>query len=660
MTGQQIPLPAPSPDRGTPLTHWYIIRKRRDYDGSTDEEDMHSRIFYQAVNLFFLYKLMQINETPKEIRSSLLSDPLYTGNTRLELPENILFFPEESDEDRIARFAEQINRITGIRPDLSVIGEDDFCESLFSIIREESASAGIPLDQVFGFFRYHMKDMQQSYQTSRFITFPETRELLYDTKFDSILKSFFFGLFELAADHNYTEIFYLLFSETGNSRIPVTKKVGLKIRKIQTKASAAINHFIFRKPYPAVQAAVPKGLFSVVRNLTGNIVRPVSYKSARYAEGFSYRSAEKSIFHTLIYNLYLSGREHYMKLFPEDQLTAVIDAIGLFDGMFKVYCDNAAQKQLIDNERGRIELELEAAGKERDLARLSKKQLQQEFIKETAKLKQLGDYISEHARLFSNYFSEEEEINKRIIYLEQSIDKYRNECITLKNLNTIMQNQHSEKVESMSSEIESLKSTWALDQDRFMIEIKNISFQKEKADREISRLKKEINELKNSRILMKKYEKAILDRNIKDSALEKELENLRKEIKSLKIRNTAFINTFCSITGTAAEDISPDELSGILAPIKKDADAYRDQNSFIGLLKDQQKNDRRSLMLNAKLIDDLKEKIERFESQLQNYQDTSSSSQEKDLKEKNRQLGITAIKLQEEVKALRAIINKQK
>ena len=75
----QVPLAAPLPRKAVPLTPWMLFSRRKD-DETGSDTDSHEQLFYQALNKYFLYRIMRINNTPGEIRDQLLSDPVFTGD----------------------------------------------------------------------------------------------------------------------------------------------------------------------------------------------------------------------------------------------------------------------------------------------------------------------------------------------------------------------------------------------------------------------------------------------------------------------------------------------------------------------------------------------------------------------------------------------------
>ena len=223
---------------------------------------------------------------------------------------------------------------------------------------------GMPLDYNFGFFRYHMSELQNSYRTSRFIRFPDTREFKYDRRYDQAICSFFLDIFELAAEYKNYDLFRSIYFRPEELSISLFRRISRKVSREYKRTAAAFHYKFFHRPYPVNQTIFPGHLHSVFQEIITNIIKPVSFESRTYAEADYYRATETMLFYSMIYEVYLSGREHYMKLFPAEQLYGVIDAISLFDSMFKVFCDNSAQKQLIDNEHARITRELEVMEKE--------------------------------------------------------------------------------------------------------------------------------------------------------------------------------------------------------------------------------------------------------------------------------------------------------
>jgi hypothetical protein len=673
-----VPPPPELPAKAIPLTPWRIVPRRKYEDeNSGSPEDVHDRIFYQAINKYFLYKILQLNYTPREIREKLLSDPMYTGNNHEDMPDDIPEYPTLSLEDRATALKKYITGIMHAAIDFSFFTDEQFCGSIFRTIVTACRNQGVPLNTNFGFFRYNMDELQNLYQTSKFINFPDIREFRYDKKYDHAIQSFFLDILELGAEQKYTDLFRRLFRMPDEPSSPVIRRVFQRISKSITK----IHYKILHKTYPEETEISPQYIFTAFQELIENIIQPVSYESGAYAEKTLYRASESSIFYSLVYEVYLMEREPYMKLFPDEELSGVIDAIGLFDSLFKVFCENTVRKQLIESEHSRITLELEAAEKELETFKQTKKQLQEDFRKETAGIQPLDDYLSRHTEVFSKYFIEEEKINEKITYLEQTLDRYRDECIVLKKEKIQMQKEHKDKLENMAREIEALKSKSTLDQDRYRIEMKNISYHKEKAEREIVELKDEIDLLKKelnqkklhinsilektvkdldeANISLKKYKRAIVSRNSRISEQETIIRSLSNDISSIRQSHDGFINAISITTGLNAKELKLEELSEMLIVKLKEAEGYKDQNSIISVLKNQQKNDRRSLMLNASLISELKDKAEKLQIQLDFLQETTASSREKDLEDENEKLSATVIQLKDEIRSLREIIRKK-
>lgn len=659
-----VPLASNPPEKTIPLTPWQAIGRRRERDEEiSPDKKINENNFYQAINKYFLYKIMQLNDTPRDVRDQMLSDPMYTGFAESGIPEELPDYTPRSDEERINTLGKFIRKVIHQPVDITFFNNDDFCSSVFTDITDACKAREFPLDSGFGFFRYHMTELQQTYQSSKFIQFPETREFKYDRKYDAAIRSFFLDIFELAAEYKNFNMFRELYRRPEEQPVPLFRKVSRKINRHFKNTADKFRYKFFHTPYPVEPDTPPYHLHSVLQKIINNIVTPVSFESRTYSDNIFYRAAETSIFYTMIYEVYLTERERYMKLFPAEQLVSVIDAIGLFDSMFKVFCDNAAQKQLIDNEHNRITRELEQMEKELDISRKSKRQLQEDFTKKTANIKTLGDSINKHAELFSNYFTEEEKISKTIAYLEQSLDRYRDEISILKEEKVQLEKRHQTKIETMNREIEDLKSKNMLEQHRFRIEMKNISYHKEKADQEIIDLKAEIEHLKketenlnkqfnqtlqktdkaldDSYLVQKKYAKTIQDHNVKATEQEISSRNLQNDFNNLQKRFLDFVNITRNSIGPYAKEMPLDEITRELQGLLNSASAYRDRSSTIRLLQDQQKNDKRSLALNATLITDLKEQVEKLEIQLKYLQDTTSSIREKDLESENKQLSET-------------------
>ncbi len=656
-----VPKAPPLPERAIPLTPWQTVRRRReDEDTVSPEKNINELNFYRAVNKYFLYKMMQLNETPREIRDSMLGNPMYTGLTEDGMPDDITGYTPAGDEERISLLEKFISDVIHGTPDVSFFNNDDFCSSIFTDITAACDSAGMPADVNFGFFRYHMAELQQSYRTSKFVRFPENREFRYDKRYDASIRSFVLNIFELAACHKNFGMFREIYRHPGEASLSLPGRISLKVRRRFNKIAAVVRNRIFGIPYPAGQKIPPAHLHSVLQNIIKNIVTQVSFESRAYAGSFSYRAEEISIFYTVIYEVYLAERERYMKLFPAEQLASVIDAIGLFDSMYKVFCDNAAQKQLIDTEHSRITRELEVMEKELEASRLSKRQLQEDFTKKTAGIRTPGDYINKHAEVLSNYFSEEEKISRTIAYLEQSLDRYRDEISILKEEKTQLQKSYEIKMETMKREIEDLKSKNILDQRLFRKEMKSIIYHREKAEHEIIDLKAEVEHLKkeNEKLSMKfteslreadkaldesqkarkRYEKSILDNAARYTQQETTSRILQNDLNNARKRFDDLVNLMRRAAGPNTKDVAPEELTLELQRILQSASLHSDQNSVIKMLQDQQKNDKRSLALNATLITELRDQVEKLEIQLKYLQDTNSSEREKDLIDENMRL----------------------
>jgi len=658
---QNVPLAPAVPAKAIPLTPWQII-KRRKYqdDGAEIEENTHDRLFYQAINKYFLYKILQMHYTPREIRDHLLSDPVFTGNTHEDMPDDMPVYPLKSIEERITALKKYIQCIMHMPIDLSFINDEEFCRSIFTTILTACRNQGVPMDSNFGFFRYDTDELQNLYQAAKFIKFPETREFTYDEKYDNAIRAFFLDIFELAAENKKINLFRELFKIPGDPSSPVVPTILQRIKKNIKKICARK----LGKAYPAEPEVLPGNLYPVFQKLIEDIIKPVSFEMRTYAEKTLYRATEASLFYSLIYEVYLMEREQYMKLYPAEELTGVIDAIGLFDSMFKVFCENSFRKQLIDSEHSRITKELEIAEKELNTFKKSKKQLQEDFRKESVSLEQVGDYIGVHSELFSKYFTEEEKINVKITDLEQTLDRYRNECIVLKKEKEQMQKEHKEKLETMTREIDALKSQSTVDQDRFRIEMSNISYHKKKAEKEIIDLNKEIEErnvlLNDLQTLLKKYKKAVIIRNTRNSEQRLTIQELSNEISNLRKTHEEFMNNISTAIGFNSKEMSLEEISAKLISMLKQSAMYKDQSSAIRVLQDQQKNDKRSLMLNTSLINELKDQAEKLQLQLDYLQDTSASIREKDLEEENENLSATIRQLKDEIKSLRDTISKSR
>ena len=661
---QQVPLAPDLPAKAIPLTPWQTSRCRKsENEGSEPCDDNHERLFYHAVNKFFLYKILQINDTPREIRDHMLSDVMFTGNAYENIPEDIFYFPVKSMEDRINALEKYIQGIMNLPVDLSVIYDDQFCESIFTTIITACNNQGMELDSNFGFFRYDMDELHNLYETSRFINFSDSREFIYDNKYDNALRSFALEIFELAAENRNSHFFRLLFKVHDEKSLSVIGEIIRRSRKSITRKFTRMICKVSGREYPAEATIKPHNLYPVFQTLAESIIKPRSYELRTYNEKTIYRATESALFYSLIYEVYLIQRECCMDLFPGEELSGVLDAIGLFDSMFRVFCENSVRKELIESEHARITQELVYAEKELATFRLSKKQLQEEFRKETISIKELDDYIGRHTELFSKYFKEEEKINEMITGLEQTLDRYRNECILLKNEKEHMLKLHEEKLRILSGEMEALKMRSTLDQERFRLEIRNISYHKEKAEQEISELKKEIDNIKGeiqeqnvkfeeNQDLLKKYKKAIANRTARNSEQDRIITELSNEISSVRKINDDIINVISTGTGSNTEEINIWDLTDKLADIVKQAGLYKDQNNTIRLLEERQKNDKRNLMLNHSLITRLKDKTEKLQVQLEYLHNTNSSSREKELEKENGQLSISVRELKEEIRSL--------
>ncbi|HPS59396.1 MAG TPA: hypothetical protein PK514_14930 [Spirochaetota bacterium] len=639
----QVPLAPALPGNATPLTPWMLFTRRKDDDDEAGPGGgSHDRLFYEALNKYFLYRIMQLNNTPRDIRDQLLSDPLFTGNIQSGLTPFLPEYTPAGAEERINRLGEYVREITDLTVDLTFISDNDFCESIFNDITAACKREGIPLDSNFGFFRYHMSELQNSYQTSRFISFPDTREFKYDKKYDPAIRSFFLDIFELAAEHKNYDLFRAVYFRPEELSVSILRKAARKVSRGCKTFSAAFRYKLFHTPYPVKEKIFPEHLHSVFQEIIKNIIKPVSFESRTYAETTFYRAAETSLFYSLIYEVYLTSRERYMKLFPEEQLAGVIEAIGLFDSMFKVFCDNSAQKQLIDNEHSRITLELEVMEKELHALKNSKKDLQEDFRNKTASLKTPDDYIGRHSELFSNYITEEEKISGTIAYLEQSLARYRDECGILKNEKEQLQMQYEEKLKKISRNIEDLKSKNILDQQRFSSEIKRITYDKGKSDLEIIDLKAKIEHLKNEiERISAAYSANIQKAGNASGDLQKLQKRYEKTYSDLNIIQKQFddlVNVLRNSIGPYTKDLSMEELTVEVQNILKSVELYRNASVTINLLQEQQKSDKRSLALNADLITRLRDRVEKLEVQLEYLRDTKSSDREKDLEEENKRL----------------------
>ncbi|HPS87507.1 MAG TPA: hypothetical protein PLY36_12220 [Spirochaetota bacterium] len=678
---QKVP-PAPAlPAKAVPLTPWQIVkRKRKNADTGEPDEDAHGHIFYQAINKYFLFKLLQLNYTPREIRDRLLSDPAFTGNTSEDITDLLPEYRQKNIEDRITALKKYIQGIIHLSIDFSFINDENFCGSIFSTIITACKNQGVPLYSNFGFFRYDIDELQKSYQESRFIKFSESPEFVYDKKHDDAIRTFFLDLLELGAEHKYFDLFRQLFSIKGEPSSTVIHNGSQRISKVLTKTFTRRIYKLLFRTYPPAPEIYPPHLYPAFQKLIENIVKPAPYEIKKYAGQTLYRASETALLYSLIYEFFLSGRECYMELFPAEELTNVIDAIGLFDNMFRMFCENTARKQLIDTEHSRITQELETAERELNIYKKSKVQLQEDFRKDTVSAKQADNYLSRNTDLFSKYFMEEEKINEKITGLEQTLDRYRNECIVLKNEKTQMQKEHEVKLETMAREMETLRSKGTLDQDRYRIKMKNISYHKEKAEREIIELKEEINHLKkelkeekeqfsytltntekdleDAHELLKKYKKAIIIRNTKNSDQEKLISDLSNEISSIRKTHEEFIDIISSTMGLNEKEMTMQELSHRLLNLMKQAEVCKDQTSAIRVLQEQQKNDKQSLMLNASLINELKDKSEKLQIQLDFLQKTTTSTREKDLEEENEHLSASVRELKEEIRTLHKLISK--
>jgi hypothetical protein len=669
---QQVPLAPAVPSRAIQITPWQIVSRRRCMGDSDDiDEQNHERIFYQATNKYFLYKMLQIKFTPREIRDQLLSDPTFTGNSYDDITDDMTAYPVISTEERILALKKYIHGIMHKSADISFISDEKFCWSIFITILRACSSQGVPLDSNFGFFRFDMEQLQNLYQSSRFMNFPDTRDFTYSNKYDNAVIDFFLGIMELAAEEKNSDFFRKIYKSENDKSIPVLRRVFNKICGKIMRPFALLYTKIRRKELPAETELTPDNLIPVFEELIENIIKPETFESRTYAEKTGYSSAESALLYSFIYEVYLSEREQYMKLFPAEDLAGVIDAIGLFDRMFKVFCENNARKQLIEIEHSRITRELESAEKELDTFKELKKQLQENFRKQSAGTDQFDDYISRQAELFSKYVTEEEKINGKITDLEQSLNQYRNEYNLLKKEKEQMLKEHAEKLEVMAGELDVLKSKSILDQDRFRLEIRNISYHKAKAEMELSDLKNEADHLKKDlderdsqleeiRLLMKKYKKAILSRNDRISSQQATINELSDEISTLREANDRFMKVISNAIGVNTSELSQDELSSKIQNMLKQALLYKDQSSAIVMLQEQQKNDRRSLMLNNSLINELKDQAENLQMQLDYLKKTTPSMREKDLEEENESLSAAVRQLKDEVRSLQELINKSR
>lgn len=639
----QVPQASALPARTIPVTPWMrLFRRRDDEDGSEAGKDSHEQLFHEALNKYFLYRILQLNNTPRDIRDKLLSDAAFTGSAQAHVPLEFPEYSQGSFEDRIRRLGKDVQAVTDLTVDLTFISENDFCESIFNDITAACRKEGVPLDSSFGFFRYHMSQLQDLYRNSKFIRFPDTREFRYDRKYDSAIRSFFMDIFELAAEQKNYSLFRELYFSRGELSASLVRRIFRKVKRYSQKSAAAVRYRFFNTPYPEKQRVFPEHLHSVFQEIIRNIVRPVSYESRAYAESTYCRAAETALFYSMIYEIYLAGRERYMKLFPAEQLSGVIEAIGLFDSMFKVFCDNSVQKQLIDNEHARITGELEVMEKELFTLKNSKKDLQEDFRNKTANLKTPDEYMGRHSELFSKYITEEEKISQTIAWLEQSLSRYRDECGILKNEKEQLQLQYEEKLKKINRDIEDLKSRNMLDQQRFRSEIRKITYDKGKSDLEIIDLKAKIDHLNKEIEGMN----AAYGKSVKKSGetsddlrkLQKKYDDASGDLETVRKRFDELVNVLRAGIGSYAHDLSIDELTEEIRNMLKSVELYRNASVTINLLQEQQKSDKRSLALNTELISRLKDRVEKLEVQLQYLRDTTLSDREKDLEEENRKL----------------------
>lgn len=503
-------------------------------------------------------------------------------------------------------------------------------------------SEGMPLDSNFGFYRYRMSELQNSYRTSRFIRFPDTREFRYNRKYDDAVRSFFLDIFELAAEHKNYYLFRRLYFNHDELSLNILRRFSRGISRLYKKAVCRIRLRFMHVPYPAVKRIYPVHLHSVFHGIIRDIIKPLSFESRTYAESVYYRAAETSLFYSLVYEVYLNEREHYMKLFPAEQLSHVLDAIGLFDSMFKVFCDNTARKQLIDNEHARITGELEAMEKELESLKNSRRELRDDFRNRTAELTLPGEYVSRHSELFTTYITEEEKISRTVASMEHSLERYREECGILKKEKDLLRIQYGEKLEKMYREVEELKSKSILEQQRFRSEIKKMTYDKGKSDLEIIDLRAEITHLKHEiESMTNQYSMTAQKAEGSSGELKKLREKYEKvlaELSGIQKKFNDMTNMLREGLGPYAKDFSSEELNKETRNLLKSSETYRDASAAVKLLQEQQKNDKRSLMLNANLISRLKEQVDKLEVQLQYLRDTTSSDREKELEEENERL----------------------
>ncbi len=639
----QVPLPSSLPVNPVPLTPWMRFYKRKeDGDEAGTEELNHETLFYHALNRYFLYRILQLHNAPRNLRDHLLADPAYTGSFTDPVERE---FPEDNHpcaEERLAGLGKCAAGYTDSAVDLSFFYEDDFCESLFNDIKAACSREGVPLDSTFGFFTYHISQMQDSCRTSRFVRFPENREFSYDRKYDEAIRLFFLDIFELAAANGNCRLFCEIYLSPVELDVSLIRRVCRRITRSCTRARDYLYFMFLHRPYPEAGILYPGHLHSVFQQIISNIVKPASWESRAYSGATCYRASESSLFYSLVYEVYLSARERYIKLFPADQLSGVLEAIGLFDSMFKVFCDNALQMHLIDNEHARITRELEVMEKELSAMRNSKRELQEDFRNRSANLETAGDYTRRHSELFSTYISEEEKISRTIASLEQSLGRYRDECGILKNEKEQLQLSYEQKLEKINRDIEDLKSRNTLEQQRFRSEIKKITYDKGKSDLEIIDLKAKIVHLENR---LEKFKSGYNSSMQRSGESEVELQNLlkkheksRSELAVVRKRLDDLEGLMRKGLGPYAENLTPDELTGELVNVLRSVEVYRNAAVTVKTLQEQQKSDRRSLALNADLVTRLRDRVEKLEVQLQYLRDTKSSERERELEAENKRL----------------------
>ncbi len=676
----EVPLAPGTPEKTIPLTPWLSSSRRRKGEEAEDligtEKD---RAFYTALNKYFMYKILQIQGTPRE-----LTDHFLSGTAVFDTAADIEGLPEERPSpplykriDALELYAQQV---TGKTVSLSELRRTDICEPFFKALCTLCKEAGMPLDAHFGFYRYDMDELQNTYMHSKFVRFPDERQFSYDIRYEETIRSFIVDLLELSAEHGNKELFHDLFRSVPDAPTPLLKKgfqglytymlkrplvfLGNSVLRAYRQVRGSEQHDVL--PVQDEEANRP-GFSSTLLERIRNIIRPISFQERTYAENTHYRASETALFYSFIYEIYRSERERYMALLPLEQCTNILEGIGLFDNVYKGFCENAVQYRLIDNAQALTAQKLEEAQHELERIKQLKVQLLLDRKKKQDDLALLGESIKKQANAFSELFMDEEkkerEFNEKIAHLEHTIMTHQHEIEALTQEKEHIKRERQELLDGARKEIEELKDNNTRDHDRFEMELRNITERSSKNAQEMTEtkeqlltLQKELTELgtdlEEKKTLLLRYRKRYTQQEQKISSQEERIKALEQELSLIQNDLALFTGDVRTLLGAYANDMTQELLLQELTAVFSASENVQNPRHVIAYLKNQQKNDRFSLSINSTLIAELKDRVAQLEVQLEYLLKTKTSDREKELMIENHQL-------EEENKKLRAAVNGQ-